>query len=447
MAIDTPITTHQTTRSRSIVAKTTSFRVSHHRRIPKLNSVAGHPTDPHPATQHPRQESRLGAMTAPDPNGKASGQRKETALVVPSYRGDSLLNLVAELEQRLIGSSPTPTLFPELSDLIPNRQHYLLFLVDGLGEQQLFSHPHSQALQRSHRGTLTSTFPSTTAVALSSVSTGLTPLQHGVLGYLQWFPHLQQVGNLLGWVTIPTGHRIPTDPTRFLPSPNLWERLANQNIPTLIYLPPDLISTPMTPMTKMLYRGAETIPYWTAAEINPAMYMAPEHPTLIIVYTKVVDAAAHQNGQHSTQYAHAIQTVDQLWTQLIRQLPADTTLIGTADHGHTDIYPDGKIRIRIADTQQLRWWGDNRTLMITGPNATRQAAHIATRTGAQPLPTSQLREWLGTGTPHPELEQRLPDITLLAEPGTALTLANSTMIGHHGGATPAEMLIPLLIGP
>ena len=180
------------------------------------------------------------------------------------------------------------------------------------------------------------------------------------------------------------------------------------------------------------------------------MYMAPEHPTLIIVYTKVVDAAAHQHGQRSTQYAHAIQTVDQLWTHLVLRFPADTTLIGTADHGHTDIYPEGKIRIRIADTQQLRWWGDNRTLMITGPNATHQAAHIATRTGAQPLPTSQLRQWLGqlgTGTPHPELEQRLPAITLLAKPGTALTLANSTMIGHHGGATPAEMLIPLLIGP
>ncbi len=327
-------------------------------------------------------------MTAPDPNGKASGQRKETALVVPSYRGDSLVNLVAELEQRLIGSSPTPTLFPELSDLIPNRQHYLLFLVDGLGEQQLFSHPHSQALQRSHRGTLTSTFPSTTAVALSSVSTGLTPLQHGVLGYLQWFPHLQQVGNLLGWVTIPTGHRIPTDPTRFLPSPNLWERLANQNIPTLIYLPPDLISTPMT---KMLYRGAETIPYWTAAEINPAMYMAPEHPTLIIVYTKVVDAAAHQNGQHSTQYAHAIQTVDQLWTQLIRRLPADTTLIGTADHGHTDIYPDGKIRIRIADTQQFALVGrqpnpdDHRTKRHP-PSSPHRHPHRSATTAHQPTP-------------------------------------------------------------
>ena len=50
-----------------------------------------------------------------------------------------------------------------------------------------------------------------------------------VLGYLQRLLHLQHVGNLLSWVTIPTGDRIPIDPTSFLPSPNLSE-MAHQAV-------------------------------------------------------------------------------------------------------------------------------------------------------------------------------------------------------------------------
>ena len=366
--------------------------------------------------------------------------------MAPSYGGNSLVNLVAELEHRLTGSSQTPRLHPELSAVIPHRRDYVLFVIDGLGAHQLRSQSRTPALQEAHRGTLTTTFPSTTAVALSSISTALTPLSHGVLGYLQWFPHLRQVGNLLSWRDTTTGQRLTVDPTGFLPTPNLWERLASHNVLTCVYLPQELASGSMT---RMLYRGAETIPYWTSTDINPHHYTSWDHPTLIVVYTKLVDAAAHLSGQHSPQYDLAVEATDSLWARLVRRLPPDTTLIGTADHGHTDIHPDGKFRLATGALRDINWWGEYRTLMLGGPNAVEQATHIARRTGAQQLDTSRLQTWLGTGIPHPELEQRLPDATLLPPPGTAIYPYNATrrMIGHHGGATAQEMLIPLLIGP
>ena len=72
---------------------------------------------------------------------------------------------------------------------------------------------------------------------------------------------------------------------------------------------------------------------------------------------------------------------------------------------------------------------------------------IARRTGAQFVSAEQLQQWLGGGPLHAALDE-FPTAALLAPPGTIILpqhLPNSN-IGHHGGITPQEQLIPLL-GP
>ena len=56
---------------------------------------------------------------------------------VPSYEGDNLVNLLAELEIRLTGRSPTRGLRSDLADLIPHKRNYVLVINDGLGARQL----------------------------------------------------------------------------------------------------------------------------------------------------------------------------------------------------------------------------------------------------------------------------------------------------------------------
>ncbi len=57
--------------------------------------------------------------------------------VLPSYQGDNLVNLMAELEIRLTGDSPTRGLRSDLAVLIPDKRNYVLVVVDGLGDCQL----------------------------------------------------------------------------------------------------------------------------------------------------------------------------------------------------------------------------------------------------------------------------------------------------------------------
>ena len=55
----------------------------------------------------------------------------------PSYDSRGLVNLVAEIESRLIGSAPSPRLDPKIGESIPDGATYVVVLFDGLGIAQL----------------------------------------------------------------------------------------------------------------------------------------------------------------------------------------------------------------------------------------------------------------------------------------------------------------------
>lgn len=166
--------------------------------------------------------------------------------------GDGLVNLVAELEIRLTGGSPTRGIRADSAELIPDRRNYALVVFDGPGDRQL-SHPTAELLRRARRAVLRAPFPTTTTVGMSSIATALTPLQHGVIGYTQWLPSLSRVVNMLKW-TSRSWVQFDYDLTGYLPVPNLWERLNTAGVRAVIVLPSVFRNSPFS---NMLYRGAE----------------------------------------------------------------------------------------------------------------------------------------------------------------------------------------------
>ncbi|MDE0234777.1 MAG: alkaline phosphatase family protein [bacterium] len=359
---------------------------------------------------------------------------------LPSYEGDNLVNLVAELEIRLTGRSPTRGLRPDLADLIPHGRNYLLVVIDGLGDYQL-APLSARRLRQSRRAVLKAPFPTTTAVGLSSIATALAPLQHGVIGYTQWMPSVGRVVNMMQWAHTSGWGRIDTDPSGFLPSPNLWERLNAARVRAVIFHPRIF---DRTPFSSMLYRGAELYGYSSPFEVRPSAYWDYRGATLLIVYVSSVDSNAHMSGQGSWGYSKALEDTGLLWKRLAARLPSDTVMVGTSDHGHCDIPPDGKMRLSKRLTEDMKCWGDGRVLMFTGP--TTRVRQLADQTGARYVDAQQLREWLGGGDPHPQLVD-FPAAALLAPPDTVILphYLGTHLVGHHGGITPRELLIPLLV--
>ena len=178
----------------------------------------------------------------------------------------------------------------------------------------------------------------------------------------------------------------------FLPAPNLWERLAARQVRGVVVQPAVFFGTPLT---GMLYRGAGMRGYSSPSEVDPAYLVTGSTRTLAMIYHHAVDVAAHEKGQRSSEYRQAIAGAGRLWARLARRLPPDTVMVGTSDHGHMDIPESDKIKLAKADTDGLRWWGDSRSLMLSGPSD--RIRTLAERTGADPDPRRPAPQVAGPG--------------------------------------------------
>lgn len=361
-------------------------------------------------------------------------------VTTPDYRGGSLLNLIAEIEQRLGGTPPSPPLHDHLAPLIPDAASYVLCLFDGLGAHQL-GHDAAGSLQTGNRAVLDSPFPATTTVSLAMLATGLPPSQHGLLGYQAWLPDIATVVNTIHWTTL-WGDPISYDLEGFLPAPNLAERLASHDVETVTIQPAQFLDTKLS---KVLFRGCRFEAVHNIAEwVDAAVQLSAVPNRLVVAYLPNVDYAAHVAGQASPMYREAVATVAAAWERVCDRLPAGAAAIGTADHGHIDFPKDHQVKIAREDHEGRVFFGDGRAMFVKG-----EGADLADRLPARWIPVEEMIAWWGPEPRHPELPGRLPDGVLLADDGYLLLHKHSDtrMIGNHGGLADAERLIPLMVAP
>jgi predicted AlkP superfamily pyrophosphatase or phosphodiesterase len=155
-----------------------------------------------------------------------------------------------------------------------------------------------------------------------------------------------------------------------------------------------------------------------------------------------VDFAAHVAGQRSAEYDAAIAEANDVWANLAEQLPPDVLLVGTADHGHIDIAEANKVRLSRDDQEGLILYGDARAMFVRGDGESLAAGLPATW-----VPIEDLEGMWGPGPVHESFHERRPDGVIFADDGYAIfhSRSNDRLIGHHGGLTPEERLVPLLV--
>jgi len=358
---------------------------------------------------------------------------------IPRHDGFGLVNLVAELEHRLTGSSASPRLDASLRDLVPDADTYVIALIDGLGARQL-GHPAAAPLAKAHAATLDAPFPTQTSVVTSTLATGLPPSQHGLIAYWLKLPGAGIV-NTLYWYAAGASEPLDHDAPAFLPSPNTAERLAVAGKEVVVIEPSAMVDSTID---RVLYRGARVRGVAGEREtVSVAIEEAAVPGRMIVAYFPHVDAAAHMAGQDSDLYAGTMGLVSEAWAAMARRLPQGAALIGTADHGHVDIAADR--HVTAGTSPNVAVGGDSRVLHLHGPLdeilrvVDGLPGKLVTRADAGPL-------W-GPGPLHPEFEQRAPDALFFAADGQALLFDgdDQPMVGHHGGLTDAEIEIPLLV--
>lgn len=358
--------------------------------------------------------------------------------MTPSYDGKGLVNLVAEVESRLIGSAPAPTLSPDLASPIPDARTYVLILFDGLGIAQL-THESAAGFRTALSGTLEAGFPTTTSVSLATVATGLTPAQHGVIAHLSWMPEHDRVVNTLKWVDM-AGQPVAHDYSGLLPRPNLWERLRKAGREPITIQPGDFAASPLT---RVLYRGARFEAIWDYSDlVDATVQLAAVPGRLILTYVPNVDVAGHVFGLESEEFAAAMRLAGGIWDQVRDRIPPGAALLGTADHGLLGFGDDDKQLVREASLDGVRVAGDPRGIQLWCDD--HLAAAYQSLTGGTLIDPSTL---VGPD-PTPTTLARLGQHLLLAAEGKVILPRgfDKRLQAYHGGLDPHEVEIPLLIG-
>ncbi|MEX1043141.1 MAG: alkaline phosphatase family protein [Acidimicrobiia bacterium] len=360
-------------------------------------------------------------------------------MLIPSTTGRGLVNLIADIERRLTGSSLADHLDADLAELVPDGDSVCLVLFDGLGASQAVG---VDEFAGSLKAVLHAPFPTTTTVSLASVASGRTARGHGVLGHLMWLPSEGVVANVLKFVT-PAGQPVRTQYEAFIPGQTLWERLRAAGIEPITVQPGGFAGSPLS---TALYRGCRFEAVWSKSEwIDATAQLASEPGRFVFAYWPDVDVAAHVSGRSSAAYRHAVTDAARLWQRLRERVAGP--LVGTADHGHLDYRESGKLLLRDQSMDSLTWFGDSRALMARGDAA--KAAELLAGTGARLFAAEEFSDWFGfDDSPHPELNERMPDLVALAADDTLLLPRgfDKRLVGYHGGLSRAEVEIPLLIG-
>ncbi|MGD2102657.1 MAG: alkaline phosphatase family protein [Acidimicrobiia bacterium] len=353
-----------------------------------------------------------------------------------SHDGSGLVNLIAEIERVMTGESQWSGLSEQ--GLVPKTDTIVLILFDGLGVAQL-DHDGAGVFRSSLAAKLYAPFPTTTSVSLATLATGLTPSQHGQVAHLSWMPDLSLVVNTLKWVTT-SGQHVSYDYAGVLPQPNLWERLRSAGIEPITVQPGDFAGSPLS---RVIYRGARFEGAWDTSDlVDATVSLATEPGRLVFTYVPFVDVAGHVHGQGSDEFTEAMRAASAVWEGIASALPPNVALMGTADHGLMEVTEEDKILVRDPVFDGLRLAGDARGVHMWGDHDLMgQLTEAVGGEQVAPLPL------LGPD-PSALASSRVGEQLLLAPPGKVVLPRgfDKRLRCYHGGLSPEEVRIPLLLG-
>jgi predicted AlkP superfamily pyrophosphatase or phosphodiesterase len=343
-----------------------------------------------------------------------------------------------------------------LADLIGTHDHYIFVLVDGLGMNLVESLPRDAFFPSRVAAELRAVFPSSTAPALTSIATACWPAEHAVVGWWTYLPDAALTATVLPYVERFTEQPLDpmaVQPRHVFPVPACAPGFAHEfmmftpaNIAGSVY---SRYSTGDAPSSGYDRLGA-------GVDAIIARIAAARRPTFSYLYVPHVDYQEHLHGPHSTAADLALHRVQREIERLTAAVAGRARVVVTADHGQLTV---GAKTALARDDRLMKMLivpptGDGRTVFFHVAPGLRDAFADAFRDRFDGrfalLTTDEVDELHLFGAPplSDETRRRLGDYVGVAFADDVLQYEaqpGEPLLGHHGGLTPDEMRIPLIL--
>jgi hypothetical protein len=334
----------------------------------------------------------------------------------------------------------------------PAADRYVVMVLDGLGLSLLHENadaaPYLASLPRVDD--VVCGVPSTTATSLTTLGTGELVGVHGVPGYTCRVPSLGRRMNLLAWDQ-------PVDAEEWQPHPTMLERMAAAGIPASVVNDAKFEQTGLTLCSQrgVPFHGVNSA--WERLDVTVEVIEASARG-FVYTYENSLDHTGHRHGSSSPEWRAQLTEVDADVHRLREELPDDTILVVTADHGMIDLPAEGRFDLDAIDG--LR----DGVELVAGEARFR---HLYTESGATADVIASWRETVGEraivalreeaedewfGPIAPDVRGRLGDVVVAALDDFAVFSSRDfpqelQLRGFHGSVTEAELRIPVLVAP
>jgi predicted AlkP superfamily pyrophosphatase or phosphodiesterase len=408
--------------------------------------------------------------------------------VRPLYDSYCFSNLPTTIDFLLTGEKAQMLPLDVLGNLPTKYDNVILFFVDAFGWRFFEHYAEKYAFLKtlSSQGVvskLTSQFPSTTAAHVTCMHTGLNVGQSGVYEWNYYEPLVDDIISPLLFsyardkTLRDTIKNSSLSPAQFFPSQTFYQTLQSRGV-----TPHILQHQSYTPSTysDIVFRGASVHPYKTLynalATLTDMLIDKPRTTpsTYYFFYFDRIDTACHNYGPSSQQFEDEVDRfltmLDQTFYQSVRGKSGNTLLMMTADHGQVEVDPRNTYYLNRQMPSITRYLKTNKRgqLLVPAGSARDMFLHVKEEYidplvlelqqrldgRAEVYRTSELlaQNFFGLQPPSRHLLDRVGNVAILPYKHESVWWYEEGKFsmhfyGHHGGLTPEEMEVPLLLLP
>ena len=384
-------------------------------------------------------------------------------MIHPNYENGSIINLVSSVTQAMGNNSihHKPLPFIE-SELISSKKNVVFIVLDGLGYNFLKEQGNS-FFSKHLVGNCTSVFPSTTATAITSFMTGMSPAQHAVTG---WFVYLKELGTISAILPFKPRYggeifsKSDVYAKDIFRQSTIFENLTRKSYT----LTNDYIIN--SDYTKFYSKGSTSVAYKKENIENFIMNLmgivqdTPEEK-FIYAYWPTFDTLAHKNGIHSLNCKNHSQELAKALENFVYSIRnTNSIVVITSDHGLIDgeknTFIDIEQHPKLKETLVMPLSGDPRAAYcyvkqgMAGIFEEYVKEHLSDVCSIYKSSKLVENHFYGLDEPDPKLWDRIGDYVLIPKDNFVIkdkVLGESPHqhIGHHGGLSEEEMYVPIIM--